>query len=383
MTRRNQRLEKAVELLAQELRVRIEGHPWGHLMRSGDETLDLPLSLSTALRNGGVRSTADNLATQLDRAIEGLLAHRAAFRPGRIFCLRCRTPDCDHAAPTSSREVFRGYGSTGLPQFIDFGQLLLERGDKRVDRLYERPPALLAHTLRSGDLTRDLLPAYRDRTTGFRLHGQVASGWYSVPDPSGRPSAVALSFQLVSTRHRRGRRRFGLNVLGLGPDGQPLENLYDRLGDLPWLEPVRWAQTALDQITYRGKGDTVPLGKRLTNLLNGLARRLEKARRAKDRKTRHGQQRHRQGDRPTHMALADLARAGEEELLFDTRQKTLVVLGARGRAHVFNGDGKLVTSIRYTPGAIERRRERRIWRPATGEEIAGLRRRIEERSQRD
>jgi hypothetical protein len=32
-----------------------------------------------------------------------------------------------------------------------------------------------------------------------------------------------------------------------------------------------------------------------------------------------------------------------------------------------------VTSIRYSPASIERRRERRLWRSATEEEIATLR----------
>ncbi|HEX6202922.1 MAG TPA: hypothetical protein VF100_07965, partial [Thermoanaerobaculia bacterium] len=115
---------------------------------------------------------------------------------------------------------------------------------------------------------------------------------------------------------------------------------------------------------------------RLLGVLNGLARRLEKDRRASERKTRHARQRHAQGDRPTDMALADLARAGVEEVLVDRRQDTLVVLGDRGRTHVFSAAGKHVTSIRYQPEAIARRRQRDLWRPAAPEEVAALRERV-------
>jgi hypothetical protein len=111
----------------------------------------------------------------------------------------------------------------------------------------------------------------------------------------------------------------------------------------------------------------------MAGVLDGLSRRLEKDRRATERKTVHARDRHAQGDRPTRMALADLARAGEDDVLVDRRQDTLVVLGDKGRAHVFNFAGKLVTSIRYNPESIERRRQRDQWRPASGEEIARLR----------
>jgi hypothetical protein len=49
------------------------------------------------------------------------------------------------------------------------------------------------------------------------------------------------------------------------------------------------------------------------------------------------------------------------------------VLGERGRAHVFNAQGKLVTSLRAAPANIEKRRERGLWRPATPAEVGAVR----------
>ena len=114
-----------------------------------------------------------------------------------------------------------------------------------------------------------------------------------------------------------------------------------------------------------------------------MARRLDKDRRGKERRTLHGQRRHAEGDRPTRLALADLARATPENLLVDTRRETLVVVGDRGRAHVFNQAGKLVTSVRYSPAVIEKRRQNGLWRQAGAEEVRVLREQVMERAGTD
>jgi hypothetical protein len=143
---------------------------------------------------------------------------------------------------------------------------------------------------------------------------------------------------------------------------------------------VRWAQTVLggieQQLARAPRTPEKAIEPRIEGLLNALARRLEKGSRGKERRTQHAQQRHREGDRPTRMALADLARATPENLLVDTRRETLVVVGDRGRAHVFNQAGKLVTSVRYNPAIIEKRRQNGHWRVAGAEEVQALRERL-------
>jgi hypothetical protein len=76
------------------------------------------------------------------------------------------------------------------------------------------------------------------------------------------------------------------------------------------------------------------------------------------------------------MAFADLDQAKDEDILFDTRRETLVVVGDRGRAHVFNPSGRLVTSIRYSPAAIEKRRQRGLWKAATRDQIGALKKQV-------
>jgi hypothetical protein len=381
------RMHHVLKLLTDEVRERIDRHPLGHLLAGRGEPLDLHLTVPTALREGKLELAAREAEEAVQTAVAALLEHSSVFRPGRVFCLRCQSSGCEHTAPTDARQVFTGYANTGVPRFRDFGQWLLERRDPRVDLLYREPPQLIAAVSLEQDLSGDVLPIYRDgrngRDGGYRIHGQVAVGWYRSPDPNGpvghrRP--LAVSFQVISSRPEGQRRRFGLNVIGSGPGGEPLEHLWDRLGQIPWNDPVRWTQSVLTGIEHQlAEAPRTPprvVDQRLDGLVNALARRLEKGARGKERRTQHAERRHQEGDRPTRMALADLARATPESLFYDTRRETLIVLGDRGRTHVFNQDGKLVTSVRYDPAAIEKRRHNGTWRPAGDGEVAVLREKV-------
>lgn len=380
--RRRERVRRAVELLAEEARERLARHPHGHLLTGASEDLLLSLEIPTRPPRKDTAEHLDaragDLSGSLDAALEALLAHRSAVRPGVVYCLRCRSADCGHGETPGPRQVFAGYGATGLPRFQDLGQLLLELGEEQVDRLYGRSKnRLLARVMGEELLTGEVLDAYREsdseKTDGYRLHGQVVAGWYTLPDDSGRPATLAVTLQIVSTQPRGSRRRFGVNVLGRTPDGSPLEILHDTLGEVPWSDSVRWAQRILDGLSAKKASK-----RRIEGILSAMARRLEKDRRARGRKTRHGRERHAQGDRPTPMALPDLARAPERDILFDVRAETLVVLGDRGRAHVFTPAGKLVTSVRYNPASIARRREKGYWRPARKAEAEALRAAVSE-----
>lgn len=378
----NERLQQILKLLAEEVRERLERHPLGHLVAGRGDRLDVSLAVPTALREGTLERAGQAAEESVQDAIQSLVAHNARFQPGRVFCLRCQSALCEHSAPTSNRQVFTGYGGTGAPRFRDMGQWLLERRDPRVDLLYRDPPQLVATVSSGAEMTGELLPAFLQQESGYRLHGQVAVGWYPAPDPNGLGrQPLGVSFQVISSRARGGRRRFGLNVIGTGPGGEPLEHLYDRTGEIPWSGSVRWAQTVLGSIEHQlERAPRTPpkaVDQRIEGLVNALARRLEKGWRGEERRTQHAKVRHREGDRPTRMALADFARATPEDLLFDTRRDTLVVVGDRGRAHVFNREGKLVTSIRYNPAVIEKRRQNGIWRPAAKEEVEGVRMRLE------
>ena len=369
----------AVRLLAKELRRRIQHHPSAHLLNSKD-SVDLRLRIPTLDHGDWVGDAREVTSRSIDDALGRLLLHRSVFRTGHVYCLRCASSDCDHSLPTFSTDVFAGYSPSGVPRFQDLGQWLLRQHDTRIDQIYRTPPGLVAHVSPGADLVQRLLPAFRDADSGYHIHGQVTVGWYMFPTENGHKTPVALTFQVVSTRPAKGRRRFGLNLIGVGPDDEPLENLFDRIGEIPWLDATRWAQSILRDVersaSHRSRVSDENLEKRLAGMMTGLARRLEHQRRSRDRKTQHGQKRHREEARPTAMAFADLEQAKVDDILFDTRRETLVVLGDRGRAHVFNPFGRLVTSIRYSPTAIEKRRRRGLWKPATDDQIGALKKQV-------
>jgi len=369
----------AVQLLAKELRHRLRRHPEAHLL-NGRESVELRLRLPTLERGDWVAESRQETSQSIDEALARLLLHRSVFRTGHVYCLRCASPDCEHSVPTFSTEVFAGYSPSGIPKFRDLGQWLLELKDPRIDQVYRTPPGLVAHLATGEQLLEHLLPAFRDADSGYHIHGQVAVGWYMFPTEYGLPTPVALTFQVVSTRPKKGRRRFGLNLIGVGPDDEPLENLFDRIGEIPWLDASRWAHSILRDVersVSRPKpANEKQVEKRLAGMLAGLVRRLEHQRRSRDRKTHHGQKRHLDRSRPTDRAFADLDQAKDENILFDTRRETLVVIGDRGRTHVFNPSGRLVTSIRYSPTAIEKRLQRGLWKAATHDQIGALRKQV-------
>ncbi len=377
-------LQQAIEALSRAAGERLAKHPLGHLANGRGGRLELTLQIPVSSGGQVPEEAVGQARESLEREIDGLLAHRAAFRPGRVLCIRCASADCEHAGPGGPRQVFAGYGATGIPRFQDFGQWLLERQHPQIDRLYRRPPQLVTDVVSGAELTGQVLGAFRQRRLDYRVHGQVAAGWFSVPGRNGVFDPVALTFQVISSarkklRGRRGRRRLGLNVLGVGPAGEPLADLYDRLGQIPWAGAVRWSQEALDSIERsQGRKSATPerLSGRIEGVLGGIARRLEHHRRSRDRRTGHAQKRHKEGDRPTHMALRDLSRAGDEDVLFDLRRETLIVLGDKGRAHVWSAAGKLVTSIRYSPDSIAKKKKLEIWRQATAAETAALRKTV-------
>lgn len=359
-------VREALRLLVHEVAARVDRHPAGPMVGGERESLRVPLELPLTAAEDELDRQADELWQRIDEAVRELLLQRARFRMGRVFCLRCESSDCEHAAPTRPREVFTGYGPSGIPRFVDLGELLLSRADPRVSELFGDGGGLVARIMSEEEITEDLLPAFRKGMESYRVHGQVVAGWYRVPDEHGSSRGMALTVQVVSAKQPRLSRQFGLNVLGVGPGEEALEHLHDRLASVPWSSAVRWGQSVL-----RSAKKMPP--RRLEGLLSGLARRLERQARASGRRTRHASDRHHEGTRPTRMAFTDLARAEPGSLLYDTRRRTLIVVGERGRSHVFSPEGKLVTSVRYPPATVSRRLGSGLWRAATAEEEGRLR----------
>ncbi len=336
--------------------------PGGHLIEPTLKDIVLELAVSVNDAEGSALRFSADLIRDIDRVLDDAIQHVAMFRPGRTFCHRCGGPECEHAEPPSSRHVFAGYRPTGTPVWKDFAQLCLEERHEQVDRLYDDKPAFLTLVREPEALRLDLLPAFRAK--GYRLHGQVTAGFYTVPGntAAGR-TVLALTFQVASASGSGGRKRFGLNILGHTPQEGPF----------PWHRAVQWTQSALATL---GRSRQDDLDHRVEGILSGLARRLQQEQRSRGRRTRHAEERHGSGNRPTRKALEDLEEAGGDDFCLDERNGTLVVLGQRGRTHFFSADGRLVSSVRYSRDAIEGKLKNRLWRKAAETEIDTVRKKV-------
>ncbi|MGD8375433.1 MAG: hypothetical protein PVF68_04770 [Acidobacteriota bacterium] len=359
--------------VVETVRRRVQGSPGGHLIEDRLGTLELSLEIDLRDPQAGEEAVEAALEEAVARFVDEAIEAAAAFRPGRAFCHRCESADCAHARPGGSREVFAGYGPTGMPRWRDFGQLCLEQHHPEVDRLYdERRPQVIALALDGAVLKGELMPEFHRAARVHDVVGQICAGLFRLPD-LGEP--LALTFQAVVSRRRRGGRRVGLNLIGGGP-GTEGRLAAVRPEAKPWRAAVLWAQARLDALGRRSGRGRLPgaaFDARVRGVLQGLSRRIERDLRGRGRRTRHAEQRHRSGDRPTRKAVEDLRTAPDGSILIDGGHGTRVVLGERGRTHFFAGAGRLVSSVKYPREAIEKRLRTGQWRPATAEEIRRLR----------
>jgi hypothetical protein len=368
------------DLLRRMLRETLARRSGGHLVESSLDELDLRLRVPLRGPIAGQERFVAELTRSIERVVDDAIERAAAFRPGYAFCHRCAGAVCEHAAPPSARHVFLGYGPTGTPRWEDFAQVCLDRRHPEVDRLYHDPPAFLTLLQDAAELRGGLLDAFAAER--YELVGQLIAGFFPVRTYDGEGRGVlALTLQVAAWRPPRGRLRLGLNLLGRTPTGEDLGMLWERHHEIPWRRAVGWAQSALSSVTSV-KGRPEPsrelVERRCLGILRGLARRLEHEQRARFRRTRHAEERHDSGERPTRKALDDTRAAGPEAFFVDERRGTIVVLGDRGRTHFFTAEGRLVSSVRYSREAIERKRKRGVWREAHADEAESLLQRLAE-----
>jgi hypothetical protein len=272
--------------------------------------------------------------------------------------------------------VFGGYSSTGLPVWPEFAQVLLERKHPSVDSLYDPSRTdLVAMYMDPEMLKQRQLNVFGRQSKTYDILGQVVFGFLKMHLPGedrSTPERVACTLQAVESRRLDGSPRLELNVLARLSDGSPaldaIEGPYQtRVSDV-----ISSARHRISSLRPPSKGraekrgttslpDTASL---VADILQGLARKLEKVGRQKGRRTAHAEG-HRIKDRPTSKAWEDAFGAAEESVLWDKHESTFVVLGPRSRVHVFSRQGRHVTSLVLASEAVRSRKRRKRWIPLT------------------
>ncbi|MFQ5719821.1 MAG: hypothetical protein ACE5IK_09755 [Acidobacteriota bacterium] len=364
-------IHDALRRIVRELLARKSG---AHLVEPALSRIDIPLGIDLTAANSETDAFSRQLTDAIEQQIDDAIERAAAFRPGHTYCHRCSGSDCSHSMPPDSRQVFVGYAPVGTPLWMPFPQYCLEMKHPRVQELYDDRPAFVTIIQDADTLGGELLPAWRNPV--YDLLAQLVAGYFRVPSRGTEPrGVVALTFQVTGSTDPGGRRRLAMNVLGRTPAGGDLGLLWERASDLPWRRPLIWAQAALAGVVRPGRRrDGKPhqsraeRDERIGGILGGLARRLERSQRGRQRRTAHAERRHAAGDRPTRKAMDDVRDARPETLLVDERSGALVVLGERGRTHFLTPEGRLVSSVRYSREAIGRKRKLGRWRAASAEE---------------
>jgi hypothetical protein len=311
--------------------------------------------------NGDPQTLAD---TMLDQALAAA-SEQSPIRRGYVFCYRCNESGCEHSAPTSSGDVFMGYRNNGEPVWQEFFSALNDLGDDRVDRVFDARPRPLARFVSRKWLIQEQLIGSGRNSMTYRILGQVVAGYFEI-----KGKRCALTLQAVEDPTRR------LFLQLLAPhdvheamteevrNNQTLSRLYSAVGDLR--HRLNDQQTEWRKAT--GRKERQRALSRIERQLQHQVNVIEKKGRQGARRTKHAHDRS-DDKRPIHSAMQDLREANNSCFFLDRPRNSIVVVGKRGRTHVFNPEGKHVTTLQLAQERLDRRLQRNRYTPLMDDEI--------------
>ncbi|MCB1147501.1 MAG: hypothetical protein KDK38_11930, partial [Leptospiraceae bacterium] len=307
---------------------------------------------------------------------ESILEHQAienSFAEGHVYCWRCQQSRDEHTQPASEREVFLGYSPQGQPQWGEFAQALLDLKDPRYYLAFEEKPVMLSRYLPGRELSKLQLKSHGKGNSGYRILSQIYLGY--LPGPTGK---MALTIQIIEWKKKNGKRYLNVNIIGKDYTSATLRELLSRkpyagvFEALTILEQniaalqnsIRLSSTAKDKAEkYR----QIPV------LMKEFETSLQKLARRKTRRTEHAQARLSE-KRPVNKALDDLRAASNENIFKENKDDRRIVIGPKNRVHVFEADGKHITSLTLDRVSIDRRLKIMRWLPLASTEKEQLRR---------
>ncbi len=320
------------------------------------------------------------LEEQIRNAVRDMVSRVEVYCQGRVYCYRCDSSECAHSVPPQPTSVFGGYAPTGLPRWQELGELLLSLRHPKLDTLYEPGTRELAAAyVDEAFLKGPQLHVFGRHSRAYNILGQVAFGFVRFPasrGEAGEHHRVAFTAQAVESCRMDGSPRLDLNVLGRLWDDSPALHALEGAHRSRILDIIAEARRGIQGAapgtsTWRGRGPGrlhPDVSARAERVLKEMARSLERLGRQAGRRTAHVEER-RVENRPTSKAMEDACAVPEERLLWDEHKGTVVVLGPRNRIHVFNRDGRHVTSLTLDGEIVQGRLRRRRWRRLSGETL--------------
>lgn len=364
---RASRILRDLKLLANDLAER-RGMARGEPLGLEQLNLQLNVPIDTSADHEDAETLVSSLSGRLDEALKSL----SAYCPGRVYCFLDDSNECIHAVPPDNRSTFAGYRANGTPHWESFTNVCMFRQDPRVDRIYGENPEIIALVQHADELQEGLMAGFGKSSLAWNVLGQVVTGLVPVSlNVRDRDSErVAFTVQLVMTRSSKDGPRLRLNLIGLtaahiaevaaSTNGRgPAESLRRTIRTTRARVRTLEARIRIDE----ERGVEVDVAEMSRSTLIRLRGDIERVFRPIKRRTKHAQKRHEGGHRPTGHALNDAKSASVDKFFVDTKRDTVVVIGRRGRAHVFARDGRHVTSLVLSPGELDRKLDRRRWKP--------------------
>lgn len=316
----------------------------------------------------------ESLIEQIQRIVTELGSASDCFRNGRVYCYHCDSNECEHATPPRPKAVFSGFSASGLPQWSDLAQWLVDGQDERAYLLFEPRPVVLAMVTLGRDLKKEQLHLYGKASKSYDILGQVASGYFEEAGGPREDRRFALTSQVVESRGPHGEPRLELNVLGSLPCGTDPMDYLDEVCSEEMRNAFLAAEMQIEEIQSKlwsprgalSQKDKSRFMRGVPRILKDLAAHIERYGRLSSRRTHHAGQRSRE-HRPVFKAIDDARGSSMDRILWDPSRETVVVLGHKNRVHVFSPTGELVTSLTLAKTSVARRLRRGRWITAPSE----------------
>jgi hypothetical protein len=342
------------------------------LNQSLPSSIDLQLSLSPG-------SESDWLE-RADGLLKGMAQSVADAQPdtgeGSVWCFQCKGRDCVHVMPENQRTVFVGYSATGKPRWMTFLDVCLKIRPSGMDGLFQDRATVVAITFSDRDLHEERLPEFIGDPENAGVLGQVIVGFLqsSLKGSASDTDKRALTVQILGRSDVPTQVRYSMNILGFN-----LSEIHAAAAEQGPREPAERIRRVLARLASRLAAaeqnlatlEGTPTERRrefIRRTLHRLRGDFDQIFRSRHRRTKHAQVRHEGGERPTRTVWNDARSFPIERVLYDVQHDTFIVLGKRGRAHVFAADGRHVTSLRLAPDEVEKKTRRGRWQSVDEEQ---------------